>query len=432
IIQLDQSPKQVIISALFVEVNLDNVDEFGMEFGVQDSILFRRSALTSAPQFLTTTTLTPGGTVSSQSILSQSNTPGFLFNGQQLGNNTSPNVNASSVAGQIGTGFATALANSTLGYPGLLLQAGSENLNLLLRALASRNRVDILRRPLVRTVDNQTANIQVGQYVPIVNGFTSNATTGVVSPTVQQRPIGIILNVTPRITPDGLVVMEVVARKDDLASTGIPLVSSPTGNITSPVINTKNALTTIAVPTGQTVILGGMITKNDTVTESKVPLFGDIPILGNAFRYDFKQMTRTELLIFLTPRIVHSDEEAEMFKEIEMGRLNFIESEAERVHGPLHGIAPPYAGHIDPHYGFFPPAKSKPPADKDGKQPSPPPEPGLPSDGSGRPIPTPRLQDEPGSGASLMRNEEDDEEDLDAAFIQAAYKVPQKNVEAAG
>src|SRR5262249_17729330 len=131
-------------------------------------------------------------------------------------------------------------------------------------ALASRNRVDILSRPLVRTVDNQTANIQVGQYVPIVNGFTSNPTTGVNTPTVQQRPIGIILNVTPRITPDGLVVMEVVARKDDLASTGIPLVTSATGSITSPIINTKNALTTVAVPTGQTVILGGMITKNDT------------------------------------------------------------------------------------------------------------------------------------------------------------------------
>jgi type II secretion system protein D len=434
ITQLDQSPKQVIISALFVEVNLDNVDEWGMEIGLQDSVLFRRSPLTSAPQFQTTTITQPNGnSVSTQTILSQSNTPGFLFNGQPLGNNTSPNINSSSIAGQIGTGFATALTNSTLGYPGLLLQAGSENLNLLLRALASRNRVDILSRPLVRTVDNQTANIQVGQYVPIVNGFTSNATTGVVSPTVQQRPIGIILNVTPRITPDGLVVMEVVARKDDLASTGIPLVSSPTGNITSPVINTKNALTTIAVPTGQTVILGGMITKNDTVTERKVPLFGDIPVLGNAFRYDFKETTRTELLIFLTPRIVHSDEEAELFKEIEMGRLNFIESEAERVHGPLHGMAPPYTGKIGPHYGFFPPTKSKSSADKDEKQPPPPPEPGLPTNDNSRPMPIPRLPDDSPSGASLMRNEDnDDEEDLDSAFIQAAYKVPQKNGEAAG
>jgi len=223
-------------------------------------------------------------------------------------------------------------------------------------------------------------------------------------------------------------VMEVVARKDDLANTGIPLVSSPTGNITSPVINTKNALTTIAVPTGQTVILGGMITKNDTVTERKVPLFGDIPILGNAFRYDFKETTRTELLIFLTPRIVHSDEEAELFKEIEMGRLNFIESEAERLHGPLHGVAPPYAGYIDPHYGFPPPPKT--PSEK---KPSLPPEPGLSStDANGQPIPLPSYRDDSGNGASLMRNEDDDDEDLDAAFIQASYKVPQKTGETAG
>ncbi len=437
--QLDRFPRQVLIQALFVEVNLDNIDEFGMEFGVQDSILFKRSPLTTAPQFITSSTLTPAGTVSGQTVISESATPGYLFNGQQLGNNTTPSINSSNIGTQIGTGFATALTNSTLGYPGLLLQAGSQNLNLLLRALSYRNRVDILSRPMIRTVDNQTANIQVGQYVPIVNGFNANATTGVNSPIVQQRQIGIILQVTPRITPDGLVVMEVVARKDQLATTGIPLVTSPTGTVTSPIINTQNALTTIAVPNGQTVVLGGMITKNDNVQERKVPMLGDIPLLGQAFRYDFKETTRTELIIFLTPRIIHNDEEAEMFKEIEMGRLNFIESQAELVHGPLHGVFASPNSHPDPHYGYPAPeadtVPAVPPAPTKGKgiMPPPPPDAGLPSGSADIPqIPQPMPRLEEDARNSKTGPPSDDDEDLDAAFIQANYRVPQSGSDAGG
>lgn len=432
ILQLDQSPRQVVIQALFVEVSLDNTDEFGMEVGGQDSILFKRSALATAPTFQTVTTTSPIGVqTSTQTILSETSTPGYLFNGQQLGNNTSNAINPTTVGAQLGTGFATALTNSTLGYPGLLLQAGSQNLNLLLRALSARNRVEVLSRPLIRTVDNQTANIQVGQQVPIVSGFTANATTGVNSPVVQQRQIGIILQVTPRITPDGLVVMEVVARKDSLAATGFPLVTSPTGNVTSPIINTQNALAVVAVPSGQTVILGGMITKSDTVSERKVPMLGDIPVLGNAFRYDLKTATRTELMIFLTPRVIHSDEEAEMIKEIEMGRMNFIESEAERLHGPLHGISVPYDGPTGKNYGFpIPPSTTTEPTDKKGKKVPAPPQPNLPlgpGDGVDDAIPAPGL-----GGARGASRVQDDDEDLDAAFIQTNYRVPAKKGEAAG
>src|SRR5262249_52011990 len=245
VVKLDRSPKQVLIQALIVEVTLNNTDEWGMELGIQDSILFKRSLLTTAPQFLTTTTLTPGGNVSSQSVLSQSNVPGYLFSGQALGNNTSPNINPSTIGGQGSTGFNTGLTNSTLGYGGLVLQAGSENVNLLLRALAARTRVDVLSRPQIRTVDNQIAQIQAGQEVPRINGFTPSGTAGVITPTVQQRSIGIILQVTPRISPDGLVIMEVVARRDSLSNQQVSLGFSAAGTtITSPIINTTNAQTT--------------------------------------------------------------------------------------------------------------------------------------------------------------------------------------------
>ncbi|MBS0264809.1 MAG: hypothetical protein JSS02_22935 [Planctomycetes bacterium] len=349
ILKLDRTPRQVLIQGLIVEVGLTNTDEFGMELGFQDSILFRRSAIPTPVTVSTTNTSPNGVQTTTNNIISESATPGYLFGpaaggAQQLGNNTFAGAsNPNNVAGQAVTGFGTALSNGQLGYGGLVLQAGSENINFLLRALAVRTRVDILSRPQIRTVDNQYSQIQVGQEIPRINGFNSNGTAGVIVPTVQQRAIGIILQVTPRITPDGLVIMEVVARKDSLDQKSVSLGQSAGGqNITSPIVNTTNAQTTIAVNSGQTVILGGMITKQENTEERKVPLLGDIPILGRAFRYDYKQTQRTELLIFLTPRVITDDQEAEMYKQIEIERLNFIESEAERMHGPLYGIGANY------------------------------------------------------------------------------------------
>ncbi|MGE5195430.1 MAG: type II secretion system protein GspD, partial [Deltaproteobacteria bacterium] len=439
VVKLDRTPRQVLIQALIVEVQLTNTDEWGMEVGLQDSILFRRSPIPT-PTTISSSTLTPAGTVSNQQIISESATPGYLFNGLPLGNNTFPGAsNPNNLAGQIGSSFSTGLTNGSLGYGGLVLQAASENINLLLRALAARTRVDVLSRPQIRALDNQPAAIQVGQEVPRINGFTPSGTAGVITPTVQQRSIGIILTVTPRISPDGLVVMEVVARRDSLSQQQVSLGFSAAGTtISSPIINTTNAQTVIGVNSGQTVVLGGMITKQDNVEERKVPLLGDIPVLGKAFRYDFKQMQRTELLIFLTPRIVNSDEEAEMFKQIEVERLNFIESEAERMHGPLFGLPKPSAaagpGRVidDSRY----PPKTSTPSDK--KKPSlpTPPEPGSdtnsPSDSRNGLYPMPDTEAGDGPGASLMRNDEDDDEDLEAAFIQTNYRVPQKAGQAAG
>jgi len=428
VLELDRTPKQVLIQALIVEVTLNNTDEWGMELGLQDSILFKRSALTGNPIFQNVTnTLGTGLQTTTQNILSESAVPGYLFNSpttQALGNNTSPGINAQTIGGQAASGFNTGLTNSTLGYGGLVLQAGSENVNFLLRALAARTRVDVLSRPQVRAVDNQLAVVQVGSEIPRINGFTPSGTAGVITPTVQQRSIGIILQVTPRISPDGLIIMQIVARRDSLSQNSVSLGFSAAGTtISSPIINTTNAQTTIAVNSGQTAILGGMITKQDSVEERKVPVLGDIPIIGRAFRYDFKNMQRSELLIFLTPRLVHSDEESEMFKQIEIERLNFIESEAERMHGPLYGLPPePGSSAPDSAKPVAPPMKGKRvPAPPEPKLPGAPP---IPDD---EPIPEPL---ENGTGASLMRS--DDDEDLDSAFIQTDYRVPQSKTDAPG
>lgn len=340
--QIDAPPKQVIIQALLVEVTLENTDEWGVELGLQDSILFSRSLVEAAPITVSqTNTLQNGTQTTTQTIVGQTAIPGYLFNnpGQPLGNNTQTNIDTGRVGGQALSNFSLGRINGDLGYGGLVLSAGSESVNVLLRALAARRRVDILSRPQIRTLDNQLAQIQVGQEIRVTSTVTTNQQTGFSTPQVTPRQIGIILSVTPRITPEGIVVMEVAARKDSLNPRGIPLIANPNGTtIDSPIIDTTNALTSVSVRTGQTVVIGGMITKSDDNTSKKVPIIGDLPIIGTLFRSDLQKVRRTELLIFLTPRVIESDEESEMIKQIEMERLNFIEEEAAEMHGPLLGV----------------------------------------------------------------------------------------------
>src|SRR6185436_9839911 len=165
------------------------------------------------------------------------------------------------VGGQALTSFNLG-RNGDLGYGGLVLAAGSESVSALLRAVAARRRVDVLSRPQVRVIDNQPAQMQVGQEIPRVGNFTINTTTGTAQPIVQQRSIGVILNVTPRVTPDGVVVMSIAARKDALSPQSVPLFVNPDGGtVSSPIIDTTNALTVVSVKSGQTIVLGGMITK---------------------------------------------------------------------------------------------------------------------------------------------------------------------------
>jgi hypothetical protein len=211
---------------------------------------------------------------------------------------------------------------------------------MLLRALSANRQVRVLSRPQIRTMDNQLASIQQGQNVPIVQGVTITG-NGVANPNVQRDDAGVILTVQPRITPDGNIVMALTAEKSQYdLNNGVPIFTdASTGNVvTSPVKNISTANTTIMVPNGQTVVMGGLITSRTDEAHRKVPWLGDIPVLGYAFRYDYQQTTRTELLIFLTPRIITDDCESEMIKDVEMARMHFIESEAEEVHGPLRGV----------------------------------------------------------------------------------------------
>ncbi len=319
---LDARPPEVVIQALLVEVTLDATDEFGIELGFQDPLLLARS-----------TTSTIGGITTIA--------PGLNFNNvsAQLGNNSGVGTNPGTVATQGLSNFSLGRTNEDLGFGGFVFSAQSDSVSVLLRALAARRTVHILSRPQVRATHNQIAYVTVGQLVPVTNGVTLSA-QGIAQPQIIQQQTGITLQVTPRVTPDGIIAMRVLADKSSLAPIGVPIfVNAATGDtVNSPIINQSKAETVVNVPNGQTIVIGGMITKSDGTLERKVPWLGDLPIVGKAFRYDGTTTSRTELLIFLTPRIVLSDLDSELIKQVETERLHFVESEAEELHGPLYSV----------------------------------------------------------------------------------------------
>lgn len=335
--EIDRAPRQVVIQALLVEVELGNTDELGVEIGIQDSVLFDRSVIDDILTISRTITNPNGTQTTDQQIISQSATPGFNFNSQPLGNNVA--ISPSTIGTQSLSTFGVGRSNDQLGFGGLVLSASSESISVLIRALAENHHVDILSRPQIRTLDNHEAMIQIGKQVPVVDGVAVTA-VGSANPVIRQDNSGIILTVTPRISPEGLVLIDVNAEKSAFnlsPGSGVPIFTDATnGNvIEAPVKDITTAHTSVSVQNGETIVLGGMITRDSITVNRKVPWLGDIPWVGTAFRYDFDQTSRKELLIFLTPHVLSSPDDALRFKHEEIGRLSMPFEEAEMLHGPI-------------------------------------------------------------------------------------------------
>lgn len=194
------------------------------------------------------------------------------------------------------------LFSSTLGLNYLLLN--STNFRLALRALEATGRFDVLSRPYLLTSDNHEANITVGQRVPIPinNRVTDDGST---ITDIEYQDVGIILTVTPQINSEGMVVLDIGQELSALTEQAVPI----SENFQAVVINERSVLTRVAVGHGQTVVIGGLMEDRLQELESKVPILGDIPLIGNLFKRTQRDKTKTELLLFLTPEIIGSPEQ---------------------------------------------------------------------------------------------------------------------------
>lgn len=335
--QLDERPGMVMIQVLIAEVYLNDTEEFGIELGLQDSVLFDRSLLGNISTISQTTTQAGLPQVTTQQIVTATNEPGFLFNDltNPLGNSGASNALArSNVVGSQGlSNFGVGRINSELGFGGLVMSASSESVSILLRALKEDRRINILSRPQIMTLDNQPASIQVGERVPTISGSETNDAGGLTNQ-IDFQDVGLIVGVTPRISPDGLVVMEIDAEKSEVGpeAEGIPVSVSEGVTIRSPRIKTITAATTVSALDGQTVVLGGLITSNKTKVDRRVPWLCEIPILGQLFRYQGYTSKRSELLIIMTPRIVKNEMDAEKVMQTEAARMSWCLNDVLELH----------------------------------------------------------------------------------------------------
>ena len=207
---------------------------------------------------------------------------------------------------------------------GLIVRLVEENVEVALRALEKVGKLDVLSRPYILASDNQLATITVGQEVPFPTNVRITE-SGQTLTSIQYEDIGIILNVTPHISPEGLVIMDVSPEISTLTGTTVTLSET----VTAPVFAKRSAKSRVAIQDGQTIVIGGLMEDRKTENIQKVPLLGDIPILGWLFRRTVEQKTKTELLIFLTPHVAREPEALKAMSEDEMAGSKVVPEAVE-------------------------------------------------------------------------------------------------------
>ena len=219
--------------------------------------------------------------------------------GRLAGNSSTTNIeNTAGSQGALGAGGA-ALGSSSLFYSFV-----SSNLQVALKALETNGRTQVLSAPSLVVMNNQQAQIQVGDNIPIsqttVNTNVSNTTLS----SVEYVQTGVILDVVPRINPGGLVYMDI---QQQVSNADLASISD---SQTNPSISTRSVSTQVAVQSGQTVLLGGLIKQDNAESGSSVPYLGKIPGLRWLFGTTSKSKARTELIVLITPRVITSSSQS--------------------------------------------------------------------------------------------------------------------------
>jgi general secretion pathway protein D len=262
--KLDIPQRQVAIEVTIAEITLTDELAFGVEW------LFKGGA--------------PSGRGS-----------GGLFNQTTPFNPAIPIVaGATSPAGlALATGFNYLINNAN--FPG-----GVQAALHLLDTYASTK---VISNPHLAALDNQKATIKVGNRIPINSNSTVGGTTNVVTTVAQYIDTGVLLQVTPHINAGGLVTLEVDAEVSTPAAQSTAAINAGQ----APAINTRSVQTLLAVPTGQTMVMGGLITKDNENSSAGLPLISRVPVLGGLFGNQNLKNNRTELILFITPRVVENE-----------------------------------------------------------------------------------------------------------------------------
>ena len=271
--KLDRRRAQVFIEALIAEISSDRAAEFGIQWQSAHS----PSAGSGTRAF--------GGT-------------NFGGAGQNI-------IGAAQNIGTVGKGMNFLIGRGTVKVPVNGEMVEVFNLSLLARFLESDSRTNILSTPTLVTLDNEEAIIVVGRNLPFITGQYTNTGGGTtpVNPfqTIERRDVGLTLEVRPQISEGGAIKLEIYQE----ASSVLPTVDLSAG----PVTNKRSIRSTVLVDDGAIIALGGLVEDSFTSGEEKVPLLGDLPIAGSLFRYNTRNRSKTNLVVFLRPVILRDRED---------------------------------------------------------------------------------------------------------------------------
>ena len=275
--ELDKPVKQVLIDSRIVLTEDNYARDLGSRFGV--SFINRSSSKL----------VTGSGNSVASSVLAQS-----VVNGERP-------LTVPDLTNRLGVNMP--VIGGTSGSPasyGLSILSGDFLVDLELSALQTEGRVEIVSSPRVVTQDGAPAEIWSGVEVPIVtrNENSTNGTSSSSSTTLETVTAALRLSVTPRIAPNNMVDMELNINNDELGN------NVSVAGQTSFTKNTSGVKTNVLVDNGETIVLGGVYKQRQTAKTEKVPLLGDIPVIGNAFKKNTRAFEKNEMLIFVTPRIV--------------------------------------------------------------------------------------------------------------------------------
>ncbi len=226
-----------------------------------------------------------------------------------LSHNNGGNNAAGSDAGGFLADAATALTTASTGGFGYAFASNSKDISAVLDASAIDNKLNVISSPSLMVLNNQEASIQVGDEVPIRTSQSTNlnSDSGIETSSIQQRKTGVKLKVKPRVNASGLVIMEIEqsvenVNNDDVAGS----------NIDSPTISTREISSSVAVQSGETIVLGGLIKNDDTYNKGGIPVLHKLPVIGPIFGNTKKNNLKTELVVLITPRVVNSKKDARL------------------------------------------------------------------------------------------------------------------------
>lgn len=188
-----------------------------------------------------------------------------------------------------------------------IMRFGTTDIDAVFSALASSGNVRIVSRPVILAQNNQQARILIGDERPFIQVFRSLPTDNAVrDQVVQYRDVGTSLTLIPTINADGYVNLDLTQEVNT---------ATAEEQFGAPIISTREAATQLFVRDGQTVVIGGLVDHQETESESGVPLLKDIPLLGHLFKSSSREMTESELFLFLTPHIIATDEDADRIRD---------------------------------------------------------------------------------------------------------------------